>query len=117
MATFRIWHFMVVVAGLAILFTVNRFESRCTPLSPLVAELYVCGYLGIRGARLRGRRWHTGLLFGLLLGPIGVILAYSNPIPEGLSASSRKSHLAGNSDIRSGQRFDPVRKLQNMNEI
>jgi hypothetical protein len=99
MASSRIWHLMAMVAAAAILFAIQRFESRCTPVSPLLACLYVCGFLGIRGARARGRRWHHGLLFGLLLGPIGVILAWSNPVPQGFPTASGKGntrHLRDN---------------------
>jgi hypothetical protein len=82
MSGLRIWHLMVVVVPTAVLLTVSRFDSPCTPVAPILFCLYVCGLLGISGARRRGRRWQTGLWLGLLLGPIGVIVAWSNPIPD-----------------------------------
>jgi hypothetical protein len=78
----RIWHIMALVGATAVLFTVARFDIPCTPLTPILALLYLCGLLGIQGARWQGKRWHTGLWLGLLLGPLGVILAWSNPVPE-----------------------------------
>jgi hypothetical protein len=73
---------MLAVLASAILFAVARFEDSCTPLSPFVVLPYLCGILGIYGARWRGRRARTGLLLGLFLGPIGLIFACSNPIPD-----------------------------------
>jgi hypothetical protein len=61
---------------------VSRFDCPCTPVSPILFALYVCGLLGIFGARRRGRPWRTGLWLGLLLGPLGVIVAWSKPIPS-----------------------------------
>jgi hypothetical protein len=57
-----------------------------------VATLCFCGFLGIHGARWRGRRWRTGLLLGLLLGPLGVILACFNPIPERFKKPKNAEH-------------------------
>jgi hypothetical protein len=91
-ARLRIWHIMMAVAAAAVLFTANRFDCSCSPVSPLLAFLYFCGFLGIQGARWRGRRWRTGLLLGLLLGPLGVILAWSNPVPRGFPVTGRKSN-------------------------
>lgn len=82
MTELRLWHLMIAVIAAAVLFTAVRYESSCTPISPILALLYLCGVLGIYGARWQGRRWQTGLLLGLLLGPLGVILACSNRVPE-----------------------------------
>lgn len=82
MQRLRIWHIMVAMIPLAIIFAVARYDIPCTPISPVLYLAYVCGFLGIEGARRRGRRWRTGLLLGCLLGPLGVILAWSNPVPE-----------------------------------
>jgi hypothetical protein len=82
MSRMRIWHLMVAVLAAAVLFGADRLDNRCTPIPPLVLFVYACGALGYFGARRRGRRGRTGLLWGLLLGPFGVILARSNPIPE-----------------------------------
>src|SRR4051812_33764197 len=82
----RIWYILVVVVAAAILFAVARFDNEynsCSPVSPFLALSYLCGVLGIYGARWRGRRARTGLWLGLLLGPLGVILACSNPVQEG----------------------------------
>jgi hypothetical protein len=78
----HIWHFVIAVLAAAVLSTVARFDCACAPVSPIVTALCFCEFLGIQGARWRGRRWQTDLLLGLLLGPLGVILACSNPIPE-----------------------------------
>lgn len=80
--TLRIWHLMVVVAAAGLLFTVAKYDCSCTPISPILLGSYVCGLLGLWGARRRGRRWWVGLWLGLLLGPIGVIGAWSNPVPK-----------------------------------
>ena len=82
MGGLRIWHLMIVVIAAAVFFAAARFESPCTPVSPILFASYVCGLLGILGARRRGRRSRTGLWLGLLLGPLGVIVAWSNPIPD-----------------------------------
>ena len=64
---------MVVVLAAAVWLTVARNDLPCTPLAPVLALLYLCGGLGSYAARWQGRPWRTGLLLGLLLGPIGVI--------------------------------------------
>jgi hypothetical protein len=82
----RIWHIMVAVVAVAVLFAVARFDDEynsCTPLSVPLAISYLCGLLGFFLARLRGPRGRTGLYLGLLLGPLGVLIAGSNPLPEG----------------------------------
>lgn len=78
----RIWHIMVVVAAAAVLLAGARYDLSSTPVSPILMVAYLCGFLGMLGAQRRGRRWRTGLLLGLFLGPIGVIGAWSRPIPE-----------------------------------
>ena len=75
---FRIWHIMVAVVPLAVIFTVARFDIPCTLVAPTLLVLYLCGLLGIQGARWLGRRWRTGFFLGLLLGPLDVILACSD---------------------------------------
>jgi hypothetical protein len=79
---FRIRHFMIAVGLAALWLAVARDDIPCTPLAPVLAFVYLCGGLGAWGARVRGRRVRTGLLVGVLLGPLGVIWAWSNPIPE-----------------------------------
>lgn len=83
---------MALIGATAVLCAVARFDCSCTPVSPVVAVLYFCDFLGIQGARRQGRRWHTGLLLGLLLGPLGVILAWSNPCPERVKNSGSGDH-------------------------
>lgn len=73
---------MAVVAAAAVFLAVAKYDLSCTPVSPLLIGSYFCGFLGMLGAQKRGRRWRTGLLLGLFLGPIGVIGAWSRPIPE-----------------------------------
>jgi hypothetical protein len=100
MSKLRIWHLMVIVIAAAVLAGAMRVDQvqSCTPLSPLVLLVYLCGALGFYGARLRGRRARTGLLVGMLLGPLGVIWAFSNPIPERFRqprrGSARQDHEA-----------------------
>jgi hypothetical protein len=72
---------MVVVLAVAVYFAVARYDSPCSPLSPILALLYLCGVLGGFAARWQGRRWQKGFWLGFLLGPIGVIVAGSNRIP------------------------------------
>jgi hypothetical protein len=73
---------MIAVFAAALLSAAIRYESSCTPVSPVLALLYLCCGLGADAARRRGKRWQSGFWLGLILGPIGVILAASNPIPE-----------------------------------
>src|SRR4051794_4274023 len=94
MAGLRLWHGMVAVLAAAVLFTAVREESPCTPVSPILALLYLCGVLGISGARWQGRRWQTGLWLGLLLGPIGVIVACSNRVPTGWPECQSEANAA-----------------------
>lgn len=85
MSGLRIWHLLVLVAAAAVFFTAARLdqhEMSCTPISPILLVLYVCAIVGLYGARSRGRPGWTGFLFGLLLGPVGIVLACSNPIPQ-----------------------------------
>jgi hypothetical protein len=82
MAGLRIWHILAVVAAVAVFFAALRYESSCTPISHILFWSYLCGGLGLFAARRRGRRWKTGLILGLILGPLGVVIAASKPVPE-----------------------------------
>ena len=73
---------MIVVFAAAIWLTVARNDIPCTPIAPFLAFLYLCAAVGSLAARWQGRRWQSGLLLGLFLGPIGVIAAASNRIPD-----------------------------------
>lgn len=83
----RIWHIMVAVVAAATLFGAARLDegpTSCTPIAPLLLLSYSCGLLGRLAARWRGYRARTGLWFGLLLGPLGVLLiACTHPVPDG----------------------------------
>jgi hypothetical protein len=83
MQGFRLWHLMLAVALSGLTLTVARMDDSCTPFSPILASLELCGFLGILGAKHRGRPWKTGFWLGLLLGPIGLIVAWSHPVPKG----------------------------------
>ncbi len=78
---------MIFVAAAALMIAALRLDEQntCTPLSPVLAGSYLCMWLSGWGAHVRGRRVRSGVLVGLLLGPLGVIWAWSNPIPEGYS--------------------------------
>jgi hypothetical protein len=99
MSRLRLWHWMVAVIPLACILAVARNDIQCTPISPLLAMLYLCSILGIFGARRTGRSWRRGLLLGLFLGPIGVIIAWSKIGPDewperyGPGASDRRTPL------------------------
>ncbi len=80
MSGLRIRHLMIVIAAAALLFAVVRADSSCCPLSPLLALAYLCGGLGMIGARRRGRRTRAGFWLGPILGPLGVLVASSHPI-------------------------------------
>ena len=73
---------MIVVFAAAVWLAVAKSDSPCTPFAPILAVLYFCGVLGSYAARWQGRLWQTGLILGLLLGPLGVIAAASNRVPE-----------------------------------
>ena len=78
---FHIRHLMIAVAAAAIFFGACVFDDRCnscTPLSLVLFWSYVCGALSIWGARVRGWPVRTAMWAGLLLGPLGVIWAWSN---------------------------------------
>jgi hypothetical protein len=77
---------MAAVAAVA----VGCLAARINPeVGALLVLLSACGLLAIPGARWRGRRGRTGFLLGFLLGPIGIVLAASNPVPDGWPESSR----------------------------
>ncbi len=73
---------MIAVFAAAVWLALWKLDDPCTPMAPIVALLYLCGLIGIYAARWQGRRWQTGLWLGLLLGPIGVIFAASNRVPD-----------------------------------
>jgi hypothetical protein len=101
----RIWHILVAVVAVAVFLAVARFDDEynsCTPLSPLLAISYLCGLIGFYVARLRGRRGRTGLYLGLLLGPLGILIAGSNPLPEGWNKHEGQ-RLGAEGDRRSGR--------------
>jgi hypothetical protein len=89
---FQIRHFMIFVAAAALMIAALRFDEQntCTPLSPVLAGSYLCMWLSGWGAHARGRRVRTGVLVGLLLGPLGVIWAWSNPVPEKYLVAKRE---------------------------
>lgn len=104
----RIRHLLILVAAAAILFTAVRLDAydSCTPVSPIVILLYLCAVVGLYGARWQGRSGRAGFWLGLVLGPVGVLLAWSNPIPD------RRAHAPGASGqltTLGGDPADPLR--------
>jgi hypothetical protein len=97
MSRLRLWHLMVAVVAAGVLFAAYRLDDGCTGLAALVTGAYVCAGLAACGGRHTGRRLWGKLLLGLLLGPLGVLVAWSNRVPEGWPESGRR-------DRRSSQR-------------
>jgi hypothetical protein len=75
---------MGVAVEAAVLFAAARDNRHhhCSSTSVALASSYLFAALGVCGARWRGRRTRTGLCLGLLFGPLGVIVACSNPVPK-----------------------------------
>ncbi len=79
----RLWQLMTLVLVVAVVLAAARFDRRwnsCTPIAPLLAASFACAGLARIGARRRGGVAWKWTLWGLLLGPIGVVLAFSNPV-------------------------------------
>jgi hypothetical protein len=108
---FNIRHILIAVAATALLFAVGEFDKRdnqCTPLAPVLLVVYLCGAVAAWGARARGRTARAGLWAGLLLGPLGVIWAWSNPIPERFKEPrGRAGTIASHPDASSRDSFQP----------
>jgi len=82
MTGLRLRDLLAAVVALAVSFAVAREDWPCTPVVPVLALLYVCAGLGVLAARWSGRGWRRGVLLGFCLGPVGVLVALSNPLED-----------------------------------
>jgi hypothetical protein len=82
MSRLRLWHLMVATAAAGLLFAAYALDDGCSGLSALATIAYVCAGLASFWGRDTGRRLPTRLLLGLLLGPFGVIIAWSKIGPD-----------------------------------
>jgi hypothetical protein len=89
MRPLRIWHYLFMMFALALLFALARNDLMCTPPAGCLAVIYFCAILGWIGASRKGRSPYVGLIMGFVLGPFGVLVAWSNFAPGNWSASSR----------------------------
>jgi hypothetical protein len=99
MSRLRIWHLMFATVAAGVLFAAYSLDDGCSGLSALATIAYICAGLASFWGRDSGRTLRKRLLLGLLLGPFGVIIAWSKIAPDewperyGPGASDRRSPL------------------------
>jgi hypothetical protein len=74
----KIWHWLVAVAASGLIFAMARMVTDVSLHASLISlVLGLCFFLGLVGAWQRGRPTLDALVYVLLLGPFGVVFAWS----------------------------------------
>ena len=78
----------------------ERFGEGRWSLIGSAVHLLVCASFGAYACLRKGRLWFEGFVFGLLLGPMGVVAAACLPNGKGLNADKHVTHSApGGQDL------------------